>query len=57
MAAFSNNKVEVPPGEGLRWALLCAVYLGAVGVAVAFSPAAGLWHPQPVHARIAGILP
>ncbi len=53
MATLTQDITQTPPGEGLRRALLCLVYLGAVAVAVAFSPAAGLWHPQPAPTRFA----
>jgi len=51
MTTLPQDTLEAPPGEGLRRAMLCLVYLGAVAVAVLFSPAMGLWHPQhtPTH--------
>jgi hypothetical protein len=55
MTARSEDVIKAPPGEGMRWALLCLVYLGAVAVAVVFSPAAGLWHPQQAHSLIAAL--
>ena len=57
MGAYSDNMAETPPGEGMRRALLLVVCGAAVVVAVAFSPAAGLWHPQPGNARIVSIQP
>ena len=51
MTTLPQDTLEAPPGEGLRRTMLCLVYLGAVAVAVLFSPAMGLWHPQhaPTH--------
>ena len=57
MSTLPHDTTPVPPGEGLRRAVLCLVYLSAVAVAVVFSPSAGLWHLQPVPARFAAIQP
>jgi hypothetical protein len=57
MGAYTDNMVETPPGEGMRRALLLVICGLAVAVAVAFSPAAGLWHPQSGNARIVSVQP
>lgn len=57
MTSLSRVISEIPPGEGLRRALLCAVCLGAVGVAVVFSPAVGPWRLGHAGAQLAVIRP
>ncbi len=42
MSSVRFSESETPPGEVLRRLLLCLICLGAVAIAVVFSPAAGI---------------